>query len=224
MASYSIGELVEQQGRRWQKAHAEKTQKAPKPCIAVSRLPFSGATELAQKLGIRLDYGLFGQEIVDQIAAEEGVSKSLVAGLDEHVESAIERHILDGFRRRSFTESDYLRDASRIVSTLGIRGHTIVLGRGGACILPEDNTLRVLVVAPEQWRCDRLAKIHKLSADEAAERLKRDDVGRAEFWKHHFGVDQTNPLLYDVVVNTGTLTIDGGVDLVAAAFQRRFPT
>lgn len=223
MASHSIDVLVEQQARRWAKAHEDAVQKAPKPCIAVSRLPFSGATELAQKLGIRLDYGLFGREMVDQIAAEEGVNKGLVAGLDEHVESRIERHILDGFRRRNFTESDYLRDATRIVGTLGMRGHTIVLGRGGAVILPADNTLRVLVVAPVEWRRERLARIQKLSEKEAAERLEHDDAGRNEFWKHNFGVDHTDPQLYDVVVNTATLTIDGATDLVEAAFKQRFP-
>lgn len=222
MARHSIGELVEVQARRWQKAHEDSVQKAPKPSIAVSRLPFSGATELAQKLGIRLDYGVFGREIVDEISAEEGVSKSLVAGLDEHVETKIERHILDGFRHRKFTESDYLRDAVRIVSTLGLRGHTIVLGRGGVCILPEENTLRVLVVASEEWRRERLAKIEGVSADEAADRLKHADNGRAEFWKQNFGVDHTDPRLYDVVVNAGSLSIDGAVELVEAAFKQRF--
>lgn len=222
MARNSIGELVEQQTRRWQKAHEDAKQKAPKPSIALSRLPFSGATELAQMLGVRLDFGIFGHEIVDQIAAEEGVNKSLVEGLDERVESAIERHILDGFRHRNFTESDYLRDAVRIVSTLGMRGNTVVLGRGGACILPVEHTLRVLVVAPQEWRRDRLAGIHKISSDEATERLQRDDAGRAEFWKHHFGVEHTDPLLYDLVVNTGSLTIEGGAHLVEAAFKQRF--
>jgi len=224
MARDSIGELVERQARRWQKAHEDKIQKAPKPSVALSRLPYSGATELAKKLGIRLDYGVFGREIVDQISTEEGVSKSLVADLDEHVETAIERHILDGFRHRNFTESDYLRDAVRIVSTLGLRGRTIVLGRGGVCILPAENTLRVLVVAPDEWRRARLAKIHSISADDAAKRLEHEDKGRNEFWRQNFGVDHTDSALYDMVVNTGTLSIDGAVDLVEAAFKQRFPS
>lgn len=224
MARDSIGELVERQARRWQKAHEDAIQKAPKPSVALSRLPYSGATEIAKKLGIRLDYGVFGREIVDQISSEEGVSKGLVAGLDEHVETTIERHILDGFRHRNFTESDYLRDAVRIVSTLGLRGNTIVLGRGGACILPVENTLRVLVVAPEEWRRDRLAEIHSISADEASTRLAHEDRGRAGFWKQNFGVDHTDPGLYDLVVNTGTLTIDGAVNLLEAAFKQRFPS
>lgn len=223
MARNSIGELVEQQARRWEKAH-QASAKTAKPCIALSRLPYSGATEIAQKLSIRLDYGLFGREIVDQIASEEGVSKGLVAGLDEHAESAIERHILDGFRRRNFTESDYLRDAVRIVSTLGIRGHTIVLGRGGASILPAENTLRALVVAPVEWRRARFKEVHGVSDADAAERLEREDIGRAEFWKQSFNVDHTDPSLYDVVVNAESLTLDGATELIEAAFRQRFPS
>jgi len=223
MARNSLNQLVEQQARRWQRAREGSRAKAPKPTIAISRLPFSGASELAQRLAVRLDYGIFGREIVDEIAAEEGINKSLVEGLDEHVESAIERHVLDGFRQRNFTESDYLRDAVRIVSTLGMRGSTIVLGRGAVCILPADNTLRVLVVAPTEWRRERMARIEKLSPDEVAERLEREDLNRAEFWKHHFGVAHTDPSLYDLVVNSGTLTIDGAAYLVEGAFKQRFP-
>lgn len=223
MARHSIGQLVEQQARRWEKAHQGGT-KTPKPCIALSRLPYSGATELAEKLAIRLDYGLFGREIVDEIAKEEGVNKGLVAGLDEHAEGAIERHVLDGFRRRNFTESDYLRDAVRIVSTLGLRGHTIVLGRGGASILPAENTLRALVVASTEWRRARFIKVHNVSEAEATERLEREDVGRREFWKQSFDVDHTDPTLYDVVVNVETLTTEGAADIVEAAFRRRFPS
>jgi cytidylate kinase len=179
---------------------------------------------MAQKLAIRLDYGLFGREIVDQISAEEGVSKRLVADLDEHVENAIERHVIDNFRRQNFTESDYLRDAMRIVSTLGMRGRTIVLGRGSACILPAATTLRVLVVAPTEWRRDRLARIRGVSAEEAEKTLAREDAGRAAFWKHNFNVDHSDPVLYDVVMNSAMLGIDGVVDLVAQAFRLRFPS
>ena len=78
-------------------------------------------------------------------------------------------------------------------------------------------------MAPSEWRQARLAKIHGVDSKEAAERLEREDEGRAEFWKRHFGVEHTDPMLYDVVVNTATLTIEGATDLVEAAFKKRFP-
>lgn len=222
MASQNISQLVDEQARRWAKAHQDAQKAPPQPSVAVSRLPFSGAADIAQKLGARLDFGVFGREIVDKISSEEGVSKSLVQGLDEHVESAIERHVLDGFRYRKFTESDYLRDAVRVISTLGMRGRTIVLGRGGISILPPEHTLRVLVVAPTDWRRARLAQTYPASDEEIAARLEREDKERTEFWKQSFDVDFTDPGLYDLTVNSATLTIDGAVDLIASAFRQRF--
>ena len=171
MAVHKLDELIDQQVRRWQAARAEAGGGAKGTSVAVSRLPFSGAGEIAHLLGARLGYGVFGREIVDQIAEEEGISKTLVAGLDEHVESAIERHVVDGFSRRKFTESDYLRDAVRIVSTLGMRGHTVVVGRGAASVLPVADTLRVLIVAPKEARQKRLAESDGLSLDAAGERM-----------------------------------------------------
>ncbi|MBM4266773.1 MAG: cytidylate kinase-like family protein [Deltaproteobacteria bacterium] len=224
MASHSVNQIVEEQARRWERVNQGAAKRPAKPCVAVSRLPYSGATELAQKLAIRLDYGVFGREIVDEIAKSEGIGKDLVAGLDEHVETAIDRHVLDGFRHRRFNETDYLRETVRIVTTLGMRGQTVIIGRGSASILPAESTLRVMVVSPFEARRDRFAKIRAVRADEATERLRREDEGRREFWKHNFSVEHVDPGMYDLAVNTTTLTIDGAVDLVEAAFRRRFPS
>ena len=188
----------------------------------MGRLPFSGAEEVAHGLGGRLGYGVFGRQIVDQIAEEEGVSKTLVAGMDEHVESAIDRHVIDGFSRRKFTESDYLRDAVRIVSTLGMRGRTVVLGRGGASVLPQADTLRVLVVAPKEARQKRLAELDGISIDAAAERLEHADSQRAEFWRTNFNTDYLDPTSHDVVVNSESLGVAACVDVLAEAFSKKF--
>ena len=126
MTPHNIEVLIDRQMRRWDLQQVSEVTSLRPPCMALSRLPHSGAAEIGQRVAERLDYGFFGREIVDEIASEEGVNAGIVAGVDEHVESAIERHVLDGFRHRKFTETDYLRDAVRIVSTLGMRGRTIV--------------------------------------------------------------------------------------------------
>jgi cytidylate kinase len=223
MPSDSVADLIGQQVRRWE-LEARDKKKRSRPCIAIARLPFSGATELGQKLADRLGYGFFGREIVDEIAKEEGIRRDLVAGIDEHNESAIERHILDGFRHRGFNESDYVRDVVRIVTTLGIRGATVLLGRGAARILTPEQALRVLVVAPLEWRRERLARLRALGAKEAAERLQHADQERSGFWQRSFQIDYLAADAYDLVVNPATLTIDGAVQLVAEAFCIRFPS
>ncbi len=219
----SLDELVNRQARRWEHARRASVPRPRGPCIAMSRLPGAGAGEVGRRVAEWLDYGLFGREIVDQVAEERGVQRQLVAGLDEHVRSTIDRYVVSAFKTRPFTESDYIRHVVETIVTLGQRGMAVILGRGASVILPPEQALRVLVVAPDADRIERLAKVRGVSPEVARARLGQEDEDRAGFLRHHFGVDQNDPRLYDLVVNTGTLGIEGAAALVVEALRRRFP-
>jgi hypothetical protein len=56
----SFDQLVDHQMRRWQ-VEAVRAQPRPRrPCVALSRLPGSGADEFGQRLAERLGYAFFG--------------------------------------------------------------------------------------------------------------------------------------------------------------------
>jgi cytidylate kinase len=222
-AARNLDELVERQVRLWE---AERRAQAPEPrgpCIALSRLPRAGAADLGRQIAELLDYGLFDIEIVDRIARELGVQRRLVAGLDEHVSSGIERYVADAFRRRRITETDYLRAVVRVVATLGERGRAVIIGRGSPYILPPARALRVLVVAPRETRIERLANEQGMAASAAEHQLAREDEERLQFLRQDFGVEPNDPTLYDLVVNTGTLSIEACAALTIDALRRRFP-
>ena len=219
----TFDQLVEHQVRRWDVARRRSTSVVAAPCVALSRQPGAGAASIGRRVAKALDYGFFGIETVDHIAREAGIRRELVAGLDEHVRTTIERFVIDSFNRRTFTETDYLRKLVEVVTTLGSRGRAVVLGRGSTVILPPERALRILVVAPLDLRRERWMKDQGVSADEAAARVARMDEDRLHFLRHHFGVDPDDPLLYDLVVNTGTLPLEDAADLVIEALARRFP-
>jgi len=221
----SLDRLVEHQMRRWEVEHrATVPPGGGAPCITVSRQIGSGGEEVAHRVAEWLDYGLFGTEIVDRIAQERHLQRELVAGLDEHVRDAIARYVTDSFHTRAFSESDYLRELVRVVTTLGERGMAVILGRGGAHILPARRALRVLVVAPFAVRVRRFAQQHEASsAEEARERLVQEDHLRRDFLKLQFGVEPDDPSLYDLTLNTEHLGDEAAARLVVEALRRRFP-
>ncbi|HTY16726.1 MAG TPA: cytidylate kinase-like family protein [Myxococcota bacterium] len=195
-----------------------------RPCVAISHFPSSGGHAVGRRVADLLGYGFFDREIIDQIVRDEGVQQRLVRELDEHVRSAIDRYLLDAFRGGNFTESDYLKSVIRVLQALGHEGAAVVLGRGAPFVLSGRQALRVLVVAPTPQRIDRLAQKLSLDLVPAAKRLEQDESNRREFLRHHFGIDrQDDPMLYDLVVNTGGLSVDVAADLVADAVRRRFP-
>jgi len=99
----------------------------------------------------------------------------------------------------------------------------VILGRGAAFILSPARALRVFVIAPTSARIDRLAESRGLSHEQAAEHLAEEDAKRREFFRHQFGAAIDDPLHYDIVLNTGTLSIDAAVDVIVAALECRFP-
>ena len=219
----SLEEIVNHQVRRWELEPKRVQGRVIAPTVALSRQPGSAAAELGQVVADRLGFGFFGIEIVDLIARETGTQRELVAGLDEHVRSAIERYVVDATKGRTYDESAYHQQLMRTVATLGERGLSVILGRGSAFLLRAERTLRVLVVAPRENRVERLAKRLDLSLEAAAVRLEREDADRLHFNRHHFHVDADDPSLFDLVVNTGALSLELATDLVVEAALGRFP-
>jgi cytidylate kinase len=214
----TLESLVEEHVQRWAVEQRAGTARRA-PCIALSRLPGAGGVELGQAVADALDYTFFGIEIVDQIAQEGNVERQLVADLDEHVRSALERYVLDALR--PFNENHYLKQVVRTVTTLAERGGAVFLGRGATFILPPERCLRVLVVAPIEQRLERIAKADNLRPKHALDRLSYQEEERRAFYKHHFHADPDHPAGYDLVVNTGTLGLDNAVDVVVEAFRRK---
>lgn len=215
--------MVGEQIRRWEVETRRAAPPARRPCVALSRLPFSGGSTVAERVAERLGFGVFGKEIVEQIAREHGVAERLVVGCDERIRSAIDRFVTDAFRVGGFAESDYLRHVVRIVSTLGERGMAVIVGRGAPYVLPPERALRVLVVAPRGARADRLAASVGLDQKAAEARVAALDKERDQFVRQQFGVEQRDPELYDITVNTGTLSVEAAAEVVVEAYRRRFP-
>lgn len=220
---HGIHELVERQARFWRAQGASARTVPPNPCVALSRLPHSGAAEIGHQLAERLGYGYFGIEIVDQIAREQGVARRLVEGLDEHVRNVIERYAVDALQGRTVTEADYLGSLVRVIATLGERGGAVILGRGASFILPPAQALRVFLLAPRQVRAAQLARVRGKPEDEALRQLEAEDADRLAFLRHHFEIDPNDPVFYDLSINTGNFSRAQAVELIVEALVRRFP-
>lgn len=193
------------------------------PCIAIASLPGAGGEELGRLVAEQLGYGLFGREIVDEIARRRGVGDALMRGLDERVRNLIDRYVADFLRTRSFNETDFLNEVVRAVTTIGRRGHAVIVGRGSAFILDPQMALRVGVAAPLAIRVERFAKQQGLECEQAESVLRAEDARRTDFVRHHFGVRIDDPLLYDLILNTGAIELDAAARLVVESLHIRFP-
>ena len=216
----SLDKIIEEQMVRWQVDQKKKYKKPIRPVITMSRIPGAGGSVLAQRLAADLKVDLFDQQIVEEIAKSSKVSEKVVQTLDEQDRSILNdwiRMLGEGY----LWSYEYLKHLTRVVGTIGTHGHALILGRGASFILPQEVSLRVLVVAPLQTRIDNVVRGYGASASEARRRVMRREADRRAFIRKYFNADMMDPLNYDLVINTKNLSIDAAVKIVEEAFNSR---
>lgn len=225
----SIEELVEHQVRRWLEAreiasrrHAEAPHEAQHPMISVSREFGARGAEIGKHVAERLGFHFYAQEIVHEVAHRAHVRQQVVESVDERLQSRIAHFFDEMVEGRMFAPSDYLRNLSQVIITLGRHGNGVIVGRGSQVILDPALTLRVRCYAPLETRIADVARREKIDKNEARAEVLRVDAERVAFYRQHFNADVTSPLLYDLLLNTSSLGVASSVELICDAFHRRF--
>lgn len=94
----------------------------------------------------------------------------------------------------------------------------VVTGRNATVILAHrPNTLHVKLTAPLADRVRRAADASGISPDRAAKRQRREDAVRTDISLEYYGWDPREDDHYDLVLNTGLLSLDACVDIIVAA-------
>jgi hypothetical protein len=221
----SIDQIVNQQVLRWQEERriAERKQlAAQQPMLCISREYGARGGELGRIVAERIGFRYYAQELIHEIAEAGHVRKQVVESLDERIRDSISEWVTGLMKRGGFAPSDYLRNLSKVVLTLGRHGSGVIIGRGANFILDPKMTLRIRTIAPLDMRVARIAERDKLDAAAARATVLRIDGERVAFNRQHYGVDIRDPDLYDLVVNVGTLGIEGAADTVVRAYEVKF--
>ena len=220
--SHSLDHLVGEQIAKWDRQRIEQKKKAerysPRPCITISRDPGSGGTEVARRLAGDLGMDLVGSKIIQQVAERADISEKVIASLDEK-EVRLRDSWLDSlFRTCHIWPDEYVRYLTKVVGTIGKQGNAIIIGRGGQFILPPEETFRVRLIAPREVRIRKVMEDSASDLESAERYVYKTEADRNAFLRKHFHADWTDSGYYDLIVNTGSLGIEGAVAVVKAAF------
>jgi cytidylate kinase len=224
----SIDQFVDQQIRRWQEERRIAERKrlegkhAQQPTVCISREYGARGAEMGRMVAERLGFRFYSQELIHSIAEEAHVRQQVVESLDERVQDGIAQWVATMIKRGVFAPSDYLRNLSKVVMTLARHGKGVIVGRGAHFILDRAATLRVRVIAPLEVRVARIAKRDGLTEGDARDKIVRIDGERVAFNRQHYSRDIADPSNYDLVLNTGTLGVEGAAEQTIRAFTHRF--
>lgn len=226
----SVQAIIERQLRRWEMEKQVREQQPardapappPQPIVTVSRERGSGGSRVAELVAQRFDYTLLHHDVIDRICNSANLRRSLVESLDEHVKSEITTWCDAMIAQRYTDSSDYVRFLLETIRSLASLGGVVVVGRGANFIVGPAGGFHVRVVAPREQRIQRLVEHDGLTSRQAAHEVEARDRERAEFIRKLHGRDSSDPAAYDLVLNTGSLTLDEAADVVAAAAHLKF--
>jgi len=209
--------MIEEQVRRWQfSVNKPKTEKPFRPIVTISREPGSGGNILGERLARRLSVELFHQEVIHAMAKSAKVSDQLLETLDEKGLSVLEDWMAYLVDFRHMWPDQYLKHLMKVIGAIGRHGGAILIGRGANFILPPERRFSVRVIAPLEVRVANVVRNHQVSEAEARNRITKTDSQRRAFIRKYFNAGIADPLNYDMIVNTGSVSIDGAVEAIAA--------
>ncbi len=117
---------------------------------------------------------------------------------------------------------DYVRIVGMVILNIAKEGNVLIIGRGSQVLLKDNpEALHVEVIAPLPRRVEKLMRTEGITQREAMQRILASDQARAEYLRRYYGVNWLDPQLYDLVINTGRISIQTAVQLVVMAQVQR---
>lgn len=212
----------------WHQIQQIADAKKPAPCITIAREFGCQAYPLAETLVSRLNsriagepWVVIGKEVLDEVARLSGFSVEQIEKSQDtpSVLKSIFSMFLDSSRAEETQVFTHLRN---VVRSFAMRGNCVIVGRGGVFAAQElPNCIHLRLVAPYEFRVQKIMKSHGLSQSEAEKFIDLHQQQRDDFIQRIADGSFDDPSLYHLVFNNGQLSVDEIATLVEEYMQKK---
>ena len=177
--------------------------------ITISQGSFSGGRMLAEAVARRLGYRCIDRQQLIEKAERWGVSQ-------EELHTTMEKPP-KFFGQSPHTKYRYLAFIQAALTQEVRRGNAIYHGLAAHLLLGKgQHVLRTRIIAPMAFRIGMVEFKRGCSRKEAIAYIEQMDEERRKWTRYVYGVDWTDPSLYDVVLNLEQMTLVDACDIVCA--------
>lgn len=210
--------------------------------ITISRQYGSKGDEIAEKLAKALNYRYFDKFLMAEIAISSGLSELEVIDFNEEsykvkgffeqlfkkrepiagitVKEKNDRTGSISITTKTFDEEGCLLFVQAVIRRLKDWGNVVIVGRGSQVLLRDTpQVLHVKIIAPLEVRIKNIIEERNLQREEALRLILEKDKSAEEYLRRFYNVNWNNPELYHLILNTGFLSLEHGVEIIKNALK-----
>lgn len=193
--------------------------------ITIGREFGSGGHEIGNLLATRLDIPLYDNNLIRMVAEKLDIREETARAVDETTLNSF----LAGFIFEPIEESSRLNGTEYvppltqqvyelqcdIIRKLAERGPCIIVGRCADFVLRDHkNCINVFICADWDDRVERIAKKYDISQRKAADKIKKMDRERRNYYESHTGQEWGSIDSHHMLLNVSRLGMDRTVDIL----------
>ena len=201
--------------------------------ITIARGFGSGGKDIGTRLSKELNIPCYDREIITMASDKSGIDESMFVETDEKLRG---KYIANFLRRlphslviepqeKKFTSDNNLYNIqAEIIKGLSKSESCIIIGKCADQILKDlPNVLRVYIKAPYDTCVESIMKKMYVSRERAQELVSSTDKYRSKYYHYYSGgLDWTEPLNYDVVLNSDKLGREKCVEMIKSMIKIKF--
>ncbi len=202
--------------------------------ITIARGFGSGGKYIGKELSKRLGIPCYDSKILKIASNASGINEDLFHQVDEKLRKhkfikkltqTSKRDYVVGPTERQFTSDDNLYHIQKeIIENLADTQSCIIIGKCANHILRErDNVVSVYIEAPRKDCVESIKNLLGVTDEEAHSMIQKTDKYRADYYEYYTrGENWTNPVLYDMTLNSARVGRDQCVDLIIDYLNIKF--
>ena len=201
------------------------------PIITVGRQYGSGGRYVAKLLAEKLNIPYYDKELLAEASKDSGICQDVLEEYDEKNSRSLLFSLLSGTQPHAESGMMYMDMPlnHRIflaqfdtIRRIADEGPCVIVGRCADYVLRDhENVINVFIKASQGERINRIVKFYGADPLKAEEILKKADKQRASYYNYYATGTWGDVNNYDLCVDTGTLGIEGCVELISSCVELR---
>lgn len=203
--------------------------------ITIARGFGSGGKKIGEKLAEELGIPCYERQILSMASEQSGIAEDLFVEVDEKLRGNYITSMLKKVPYTSVvepTEKDFVSDVNlfniqaELIRQLAKTESFVMIGKCADYVLRDyKNVISIYIEAPREACVKSIQEKLFISEERAHQLIKKTDKYRADYYKYYTqGGTWTNPINYDMTLNSARIGRDKCVALIKDYLELKFNT